>query len=77
MGMTHNRALVSKTDINDIRRRCLCIGEHIPDNQDDNLEWLVINQGSVPAFNEETEAINTVIAKVDGKYDISYEKVSL
>jgi len=76
--MKHNRALVSKTDINDIRQRCeVKPGDSEPTTPNPDLEWLVIQQNTEPAYDDETEKLDVAFAKIAGKYDITYTKVPL
>ena len=78
MPMSHNRALVSKTDINNILRRIkVKAGEPEPTTSDPDLEWLVIQQNAEPVYDNTIEKLDVSFAKVDGKYDISYTKVLL
>jgi len=58
--MKHNRALVSKTDVQDIRRRYFVDtknGRPEPTLGDDTLEWLVIEQEEAPISSTEKKAI--------------------
>ena len=78
MPMSHNRALVSKTDINNILRRIkVKAGDPEPTTSDPDLEWLVIQQNAEPVYDNTIEKLDVSFAKVDGKYDISYTKVIL
>ena len=78
MPMKHNRILVSKTDINDIReRREVNGGDPEPTTSDPDLEWLVIQQNAEPAYDDAIEKLDVSFAKIAGKFDISYTKVLL
>ena len=70
MGMAHKFALCRKSDSFCVRRSVLSRGNPDPDN----LEWLPIDQKAEPAFDRDTEILDVITAKIDGKLTMTYTK---
>ena len=70
MGMAHKFALCRKSDGHCVRRSIL-----LRENPDpDNLEWLPIDQKAEPAFDKDTEALDVITEKINGKLTMTYTK---
>ena len=68
--MAHKFALCRKSDGWCVQRSVLLPKEAI----DDTLEWLPIDQKAEPVFDQETEALDVVTEKIDGKLTMTYTK---
>jgi len=70
MGMAHKFALCRKSD-----GFCVCRSILLGENTDpDNLEWLEIDQKVEPVFDKDTEALDVVTEKINGKLTMTYTK---
>lgn len=70
MPMAHKFALCRKTDGHCVQRSVLLPTEPV----DDTLEWLAIDQKAEPVFDKDTEALDVVTEKIDGKLTMTYTK---